>query len=274
MKYDSGIMGVEIGLDGATPDTHDFLRNSQGSFEAAVKGIKSCVNLGFEDVTIATTLYKGNIEELPEIIDLAEELGATKFYLNRIIAAGRGKNISHLDVSSDQMIKALDHLCDRFKRATSGEGILCCARGMTYFARTCYERSGGAIFPVSEVLTGYEGIFKDFGSEVSKIVQKLAKGFGGCSAGLTYCGLSAQGELLPCVIAPINLGNLLEKDLEEIWVENEVLNYIRDRRKLKGACGRCYYNGICGGCRYTAYEMLGDWLSPDPSCPYGAKPLP
>jgi radical SAM protein with 4Fe4S-binding SPASM domain len=287
--YDSGIRGVEIGLDGATQETHDLLRNSPGSFNAAIKGIKSCVNLGsFEDVAIAATLYRGNIKELPSIIDLAEELGATKFYLNRIIAAGRGKNASYLDVSNDERMKALDHLYDRFHRATHGEGILCYARGMTYFARVCYERSNGGIFPVSEVLTGYEGMFKDFSSEIPKIVQKLAKGFGGCSAGLTYCGLNAQGDLLPCVIAPINLGNLLEEDLEEIWVESKVLNYIRgrftegesdfasqnrhiDRRKLKGSCGRCDYNEICGGCRYTAYEMLGDWLSPDLSCPYGAK---
>jgi radical SAM protein with 4Fe4S-binding SPASM domain len=56
-------------------------------------------------------------------------------------------------------------------------------------------------------------------------------------------------------------------------------NYVRQRDKLKGACGICECNSICGGCRYTAYAISGDWLASDPSCPFGPKlssrsPLP
>jgi radical SAM protein with 4Fe4S-binding SPASM domain len=47
------------------------------------------------------------------------------------------------------------------------------------------------------------------------------------------------------------------------------LGYIRRRDELKGACGTCGYSSICGGCRYTAYAVSGDWLAADPSCPYG-----
>jgi len=38
--------------------------------------------------------------------------------------------------------------------------------------------------------------------------------------------------------------------------------------RLKGACGRSGYNAVCGGCRYTAYAVNGDWLAADPSCPF------
>ena len=106
---------------------------------------------------------------------------------------------------------------------------------------------------------------------MAKLIKNLAEGFGGCSAGITYAGLSAEGDLLPCVPASTKLGNLLEEKLEDIWTNNEILNHIRDRQSLKGACGRCTYNGICGGCRYTGYEAVGDWLGTDTSCPYGAK---
>ncbi|MBS7250931.1 MAG: SPASM domain-containing protein, partial [Candidatus Freyarchaeota archaeon] len=77
--------------------------------------------------------------------------------------------------------------------------------------------------------------------------------------------------LLPCVPAPIKLGNLLEKSLEETWVHNETLNYIRNRKELKGSCKKCAYNAICGGCRYTAYIANKDWLGPDTSCPFGPE---
>lgn len=110
-----------------------------------------------------------------------------------------------------------------------------------------------------------------FELEVSKIVKKLATGFGGCSAGITYAGLTASGDLLPCVPAPIKLGNLLEKSLEEIWIHNELLKYIRNRKALKGSCKICEYSGLCGGCRYTAYITHGDWLGPDASCPFVPK---
>jgi len=146
----------------------------------------------------------------------------------------------------------------------------CFACGMTYYARIGYERSRGSIFTVSEALSGYEKMFQDkFGLEVSKIVRKLAAGFSGCSAGLTYAGLTASGDLLPCVPAPIKLGNLVEKSLEEIWVHNELLNHIRNRKELKGACKTCTYSALCGGCRYTAYITHEDWLAPDASCPFG-----
>jgi radical SAM protein with 4Fe4S-binding SPASM domain len=264
---------VEIGLDGARAETHDFLRNRHGSFEATVKGIRNCAEIGFDELATTMTLHSKNVNELEETMELAEKLGATRFYLNRLIPAGRGVDAYYLDVTPKEKIKALETLYNKFyKSITDGFGMQCYARGMTYYARLGYERSKGEVFTVSEALSGYENMFKEkFGVEVSKIVRKLATGFGGCSAGLTYAGLTASGDLLPCVPAPIKLGNLLEQSLEKIWVHNKLLNYIRNREALKGSCKICAYNSLCGGCRYTAYITHVDWLGPDASCPFGPK---
>jgi radical SAM protein with 4Fe4S-binding SPASM domain len=140
---------------------------------------------------------------------------------------------------------------------------------MTYLSREGYEESKGQLFTVSEAFSGYENMFqKKFGTELSKIVRHFAQAFSGCSAGLTYCGLSEQGDVLPCVLAPVKIGNLLEQDLNDIWANNEILHRMRDRKNLNGSCGQCAYNGLCGGCRYTAYFLTHDWLGPDVSCPY------
>jgi len=270
-----GIKRVEIGLDGARAETHDFLRNKLGSFEATIKGIKNCAAIGFEELATTMTLHSKNINELEETMDLAEKLGATRFYLNRLIPAGRGAEACYLDVTPREKIKALETLYNKFyKSVTEGFRMQCYARGMTYYARLGHERSKGKVFTVSEALSGYERMFQEkFGLEVSKIVRKLATGFSGCSVGLTYAGLTASGDLLPCVPAPIKLGNLLEQSLEEIWAHNELLNYIRNRKALKGSCKICTYSDLCGGCRYTAYITHGDWLGPDASCPFGPKIL-
>ncbi len=271
----AGIKRVEIGLDGAKAETHDFLRNRPGSFKATIEGIRSCAKVGFDELATTMTLYSENVNELEETMDLAEKLGVTRFYLNRLIPAGRGIESIYLDVTPQEKIKALESLYRKFHESVvNGFGMQCYARGMTYYARLGYERSKGRVFTVSEALSGYENMFQEkFGLEVSKIVRKLAAGFSGCSTGLTYAGVTASGDLIPCVPAPIKLGNLLEKSLEEIWIHNETLNYIRKRSELKGSCKMCAYNGICGGCRYTAYITGGDWLGPDTSCPFGPKIL-
>jgi len=272
---ETGIRRVEIGLDGAKAETHDFLRNKSGSFEATIEGIKNCAAVGFDELAVTMTLHSRNAGELEATMDLAERLGATRFYLNRLIPAGRGAEAIYLDVKPEEKIRALDALYNRFYRGIiDGCGIQCYARGMTYYARLGYERSNGKVFTVSESFSGYEKMFQGkFGLGISTIVRNLATQFGGCSVGLTYAGLTASGDLTPCVPAPIKLGNLLEQSLEDIWVNSELLNYVRNRRAMKGVCKNCAYNGVCGGCRYTAYAINGDWLGTDASCPFGPKIL-
>jgi len=85
---EAGIKRVEIGLDGATAHTHDFLRNRIGAFEAAIKGIRNCAAMGFDELAVTMTLHSKNIDELEETMGLAEKLGATRFYLNRLMPAG------------------------------------------------------------------------------------------------------------------------------------------------------------------------------------------
>ncbi|MBU7017335.1 MAG: radical SAM protein [Theionarchaea archaeon] len=267
----AGITRVEIGLDGCRDETHDFLRNNQGSFSKTVQGIRNCVEEGFDEVCATMTLHEKNITELEGTVELAEELGVNRFYLNRLIPAGRGKDVIDLDVTKEEKIKALQYIYTKFyESVTTGKGIQCYSRGMTYYGRLGYEKSNGTVFTVSEALSGHDKMWLEkFGDNISKIVQRYAPGFGGCSAGVTYAGLTAGGDLLPCVPAPIRLGNLLKEDLEDIWVNNELLTYMRKRDELSGTCGRCNYNSICGGCRYTAYAVNGDWLTGDPTCPFG-----
>lgn len=86
----AGSKRVEIGLDGCTAETHDFLRNTPGSYDTTLQGIRNCVEVGFDEICATMTLHAKNIEELRDTIDLAEKLGVNRFYLNRLIPAGRG----------------------------------------------------------------------------------------------------------------------------------------------------------------------------------------
>jgi len=65
----------EISLYGATPRTHDYITQVEGSFERTVAAIKELIAHGIE-VTIKTLLMNLNIHESGEIKALCEQLGA------------------------------------------------------------------------------------------------------------------------------------------------------------------------------------------------------
>ena len=52
--------------------------------------------------------------------------------------------------------------------------------------------------------------------------------------------------------------------LKNLWVNNPILNELRDKDLLKENCGKCGYRYYCGGCRARAYGYFNDYLAPDP----------
>jgi len=91
----------------------------------------------------------------------------------------------------------------------------------------------------------------------------------GCQAAKGFVGISAEGDIAPCVHlldSEINCGNVREKPLSEILKTNEIIVKLQNRNSLKGKCGICRYKYTCGGCRALAYYKTGDYLQEDPTC--------
>jgi radical SAM protein with 4Fe4S-binding SPASM domain len=59
----------------------------------------------------------------------------------------------------------------------------------------------------------------------------------------------------------------LETPLKQIWEESEILERLREKKNLKGKCGRCEMKD-CRGCRSLALALTGDFLEEDPHCSY------
>jgi radical SAM protein with 4Fe4S-binding SPASM domain len=73
--------------------------------------------------------------------------------------------------------------------------------------------------------------------------------------------LQHHGEVNPCMLLQVNLGNIREQSIMSIWENSPVLAQLRQRELLKGECGVCSYNTICSGCRGRAYEETGDMMA-------------
>ncbi len=269
---DTGISGVAISIDSLTPDFHDNFRGVKGAHAKALKGIEACANSGrFKEIIMAYTLTNNTIDDVPELLELANEMGVTRFYVSRILPVGRGIHMKHLNVTKPILKQLLTDLAGKFvKYANNKQGAATLTRGMTYFAPECARISNRQIFPISEIVVGFEERHIEIlGDSAVPFFQKFAEYLGGCATGLTYCGLSPEGNVLPCApAAGFNLGNIMENGLEKIWINNPVLQEVRQRSQIEGKCNTCQDKLICGGCRVTAYGETGNWLASDPSCPF------
>jgi radical SAM protein with 4Fe4S-binding SPASM domain len=247
---------VEISIDGATAATHDAFRGVPGAFDKAVTGLKNAVaeNLC---ACIATTATKSNLEEMPAIVTLAEEIGAERFTYFNFIPTGRGKEHFDQDLSAKEREELMRFLLNRMSSGCKTT-ILTTAPQLARVALQCQGPSG-----TGEVTMSMAHMQT---AKVSKKALPLADFIGGCGAGRLYCSLSPQGHVHPCVFFPVTVGNLKKEKFIDIWLNSKIFNTLRDRSNLKGACAVCNYKFICGGCRARANAYYNDFLSSDPGC--------
>lgn len=265
---------VEISIDGL-PQKHDAFRGIPGAFERAMQGVRHCLNEGI-DVCIATTAWRGNLEDILKVAQMANELGARFIHFNYIPVGRGGKE---LDISPQERERLLEELARRnlnnYVKLGRGDLILSTA---PQFGRKTKEvaKFGGVDYLVS---THYGGI--NLPLEKLRGIESTANFIGGCGAGRLYLAMEPNGDLLPCTFFPreIKLGNILRDDPLEVWKKDEMLRNLRDREKLlyfekggkKIGCGACEDKLICGGCRARALAYFNNYLAPDPGCVKNAE---
>ncbi|MEM0216473.1 MAG: SPASM domain-containing protein, partial [Candidatus Bathyarchaeia archaeon] len=168
---------------------------------------------------------------------------------------GRGSELIEQDLSPEEREELLLFLLNKLLSG-SKLTILATAPQLARVAIMSQKECSDIFMPMAHMQT----------TKVSSKAVALADFIGGCGAGRLYCSISPEGEVQPCVFLPIKVGNLREEKFSEVWLNSEVFNILRDRENLKGACGRCRYKYVCGGCRARAYAYRGDLLASDPGC--------
>lgn len=101
--------------------------------------------------------------------------------------------------------------------------------------------------------------------QVLSTMKKYDINIAGCAATNSSITIKANGDVAPCTIIPITLGNILKTDLQEI-MKNRTMQNLINRENFNGKCGKCEHLRICGGCRAIAYALTGDILGEDGAC--------
>lgn len=246
---------IQISLDGATAKTHNSFRG-RNSFERTVNGIKNAVESGIT-TSIAMTVTKHNLKEVPKMIVLAERLGVSIFMHYNFIPTGRGKNILDLDISPKEREDLLEYLASQ-----AGKGRITFLSTAPQYARVC---------SASNCMAASMTHFDTFSQSDNGSTKFLADFIGGCGTARLYCALEPNGDIEPCVFIPIRCGNIMKDNLLDVWQNNEIMKKLRDRKKFRGNCGICNYRNVCGGCRARAYGYFGDVQQSDPGCIFNEK---
>jgi len=245
----AGISRVSISIDGKSAEYHDRFRTVEGAFDRAIAGAEFLKNAGVE-FQFNTTITKHNVDQVDDIVKLAEEKGAKALHVFMLVPVGCGIEIAESDmISSEKYEEVLNWFYEKSK-TTKMEIKATCA---PHYYRIIRQRA------------------REEGRTLSFETDGMSAMTRGCLAGTGVCFISNEGEVQPCGYLPVSAGNVLKENFVDIWDKSELFADLRDFSKLKGKCGDCEYKAVCGGCRARAYYESGDYLDPEPYCLYEPK---
>jgi len=228
---------VAYSLDGATAETHDYIRGVKGSFERVMNAIELTKKIDLP-TTVLTTISKINYKELPSIKD---------YLLNKKIAW------------QIQMGTPAGRFGEKY--ALSKE---------EYYTVSAYIASLKKTYTKEELpVIGAHS----FGYN-SKFIPSLGlySEWIGCQAGITILSIKSNGDVIGCLATPKSCieGNILEKSIVDIWNDPKSFTYNRkfSIKDLGENCAECKYGESCkGGCLGMSTTFTGK-LHNDPYCLY------
>ncbi len=237
----AGALGVGISVDSLKNDLHDNFRGRQGSWQQTQYGIQQCQEqqLSFQ---IHFTVTRNNYTELDDIIHFSHDKGARVLNLFFLICTGRAESAS--DISVDQYEYILKQTIIAQSRYSD---MIIRPRCAPHFKRIAHQLNPDS--PITRI-SGLEG--------------------DGCIAGSHYCRIAPNGDVTACPYINTVSGNIRQQDFLSIWDHADEFQALRSP-KLKGACGECEYQKLCGGCRARPLAMGGDLMDSDPYCAYVPK---
>jgi heme b synthase len=241
----AGIQRISISLDGSSAASHDAFRGVDGAFEGALRGIAIAKAAGIA-FQINTTITKSNLEQIPNILKLAEQLGAVAHHIFLLVPTGRGKYIIDQAIDAREYEDTLNWFYDQRSKTPLQLKATCAP----HYHRILRQRAKAEGQTVSFQTHGLDAVTR------------------GCLAGSGFCFISHRGIVQPCGFLDLNCGDVTQQSFAEIWRHAPNFLKLRDTHQLKGKCGHCEYRRLCGGCRARAYEASDDFMAAEPLCLY------
>jgi len=232
----AGVIGMGISVDSLNADFHDQFRGCPGAWSRTMAGIEACRTAGMS-FQIHFTVTNDNADELAAMIDFSRAVGARVLNVFFLVCTGRGGAVH--DISRHRYEQVLNQLIEA---QAQYQDIIIRPRCAPHFKRVAYQRD----------------------SQVA--INRIAGSAGdGCIAATGYCRITPEGGVTPCPYIEQEAGNLKSGSLVEIWRNSPTFEALRNPQ-LRGACGKCEFRLLCGGCRARPVAQGGSLMDSDPVC--------
>ena len=206
----AGMGAITISIDGLE-QSHDWLRNTTGSFQKAVSALELVTAEKRLNADVVTCVNQRNFNELHELKNFLAEKKLKAWRLFTIAPIGRAKNNPELCISPGQFKSLMEFIADERKEKQMDVKFSC---------------------------EGYTGRYEN----------QVRDGFFFCRAGINIAGILADGSIGACPnLDPVFIqGNIYHDNFWDIW--NNKYQMLRNRSwTKKGKCATCSQYKNCLG---------------------------
>ena len=227
----AGLDHVQLSLQGVNPQTADLIGGYDGGFNRKMAVAEMVRDIGFP-LTLNAVMHRRNLDDLPETIQMALDLGARR----------------------------IEVACVQFHGWASRN------RAALLPTREQVEMAKALVAEKRETLKGrlvIDFVPPDYYSDFPKACMG---GWG--STGLV---VAPDGKVMPCHAADsiphLAFANVRDRHLGDIWREDAAFNAYRGTDWLPEPCQSCDRRDLdFGGCRCQALALAGDASATDPVC--------
>lgn len=228
---------IQVSLDGAVASTHDLVRG-EGAFAGALAGVRLLVRGGLaRHITVFFTEMRHNLDEIPALLDLADELGVGSVVTGSLVLCGRA--------AGDSLIVPAD--LDQYERLLR-----------------CYDAD-----------PRFRNLYDKIGNVAALEWRKEDTPRSECCTFVENPYLTPGGRLYPCVLChtdDYSVAGVWGKNLAAAFAEgaslwSSLLQTSLCRVDAIAECRECPGRFACaGGCMGRAWGSRGDFLVPDDRC--------
>jgi pyrroloquinoline quinone biosynthesis protein E len=230
---ESGLDNIQLSFQAAEGELADSIAGVRNAHEQKLRAVRLIHELGVA-LSLNVVLHRFNIDQLGQIIDFAERLGATRLELANTQYYGWAFRNRSLLIPTRDQVEAAAQIALAARRRLRG---------------------------VMEILY----ILPDYFTGRPKPCMN--------GWGRRYITVNPSGSVLPCPTAweipGLAFDNIREKSLAWIWKESESFNRFRGTEWMLEPCRSCPQREVdFGGCRCQAALLAGNPARTDPACEF------
>ena len=227
---EAGLDHIQVSIQASSQELNDHIAGT-ASFTHK-KEVAHLVKKHGYPMVLCVVIHRENIHQMPEILAMAEELGADYLELANTQYYGWAHINRNLLLPTQAQFEKAEAIAQAFKEKVAGK------MKIYYVVPDFYEDRPKAC------MNGW---------------------------GTTFLTIAPDGVALPCHSARelpgLECPNVKDYSIEEIWNESKAFSYFRGIEWMKEPCSSCdEKEKDFGGCHCQAYLLTGDMHNADPVC--------